>query len=75
MKLGAIGLSRVRTPDLHALLRAVHRGELPCPITQTNLGLIGLLRLGDDLGHLHGLDARAAIAVIVAVLAERGPHR
>ena len=45
--------------------------ELACPIDQTGLAIAGLLRLGDDLGHLRGLDERAVKAVLIAVLAER----
>ena len=70
--LGAgLGLRGVRTVDLERLLRAVHRGELPCPITPKNLAIAGLLRLQDDVGHLRGLDEAAVRAVLVAVLAER----
>ena len=69
--LGSGGLKNVRTEDLKAILRAVHRGELPCPITQTGLAITGLLRLGDDLDVLRELDERAVRAVLVAVLSER----
>ena len=69
--LGSGGLRAVRTDDLKAILRAVHRGELPCPITQTGLATTGLLRLGDDLELLRDLDARAVKAVLIAVLSER----
>jgi hypothetical protein len=65
------GLSAVRTVDLELLLRKVHREELSCPITQIGLAEAGLLRLGDDLGHLRGLEVAAIRAVLVAVLAER----
>ncbi len=65
------GLSAVRTVDLELLLRKVHREELSCPITQIGLAKAGLLRLGDDLGHLRGLEVAAIRAVLVAVLAER----
>jgi hypothetical protein len=71
MKLGAQGLTAIKTDDLRELLRAVHRGDLPCPITQIGLGRAGLLRLVDDLGHLRGLDDHAVRAVLVAALAER----
>lgn len=70
--LGDRGLVAVATTDLVAVLRAVHRGDLPCPITPIGLAQAGLLRLGDELGLLHGLDERAVRAVLVAVLAERG---
>ncbi|MBX2797404.1 MAG: hypothetical protein KTR31_07050 [Myxococcales bacterium] len=68
---GSNGLRTVRDDDLVNLLRAIHRGELTCPITRRGLGEAGLLRLGDELEHLRGLDDKATIAVIVAVLAER----
>ncbi|TNE87305.1 MAG: hypothetical protein EP330_18995 [Deltaproteobacteria bacterium] len=66
-----LGLKNVATKDLEQLLRLVHRGELSCPIDQTGLAVAGMLRLGDDLGHLRGLDEQAVRAVLVAVLAER----
>lgn len=69
--LQALGLKAVRTRDLEQILRLVHKGELACPIDQTGLAIAGLLRLGDDLGHLRGLDERAVKAVLIAVLAER----
>jgi len=65
------GLLNVQTKDLKALLSCIHSGSLSCPITQIGLAQIGLLRLGDDLGHLNGLDEKGARAVLVAVLAER----
>lgn len=71
MRVGANGLRDIAIDDLIAVLRAVHRGELPCPITQTGLGMVGLLRLVDALGHLRGLDQRSTTAVLTAVIAER----
>jgi hypothetical protein len=71
MKLGAQGLTGIKTEDLREVLRAVHRGDLPCPITQIGLGQAGLLRLVDDLAHVRGLDEQAVRAVLVAALAER----
>lgn len=65
------GLVAVSEADLVALLRAIHRGELSCPISRIGLAQIGLLRLGDDLDALQGLDERGAKAVLVAVIAER----
>ena len=65
------GLRGVQTADLKALLRCIYNGSLVCPITQIGLAENGLLRLGDDLGHLSGLDERGTRAVLVAVLAER----
>ena len=67
----AKGMTAVKTDDVKALLRCVHRGELACPITQIGLAQAGLLRLGDDVGHLFGLDEAGVRAVLVAVLAER----
>ena len=67
----AQGLKSVRTQDLKAILSLVHNGSLACPITQIGLAENGLLRLGEDLGHLNGLEERAVRAVLVAVLAER----
>jgi len=69
------GLKNVRTSDLKALLRLVHRGAIDCPITQIGLAENGLLRLGDDLAHLYGLDSRGTRAVLVAVLAERADRK
>lgn len=71
--IGTGGLRRVATQDLRTLLRLVHRGALSCPIDRVGLAINGLLRLGDDLGLLAGLDARATQAVLVGVLAERLP--
>jgi len=68
---GSHGLKAVKSSDLKLLLKAVHRGELPCPITRIGLATTGLLRLGDDLDALRGLDEAGVRAVIVAVLAER----
>lgn len=72
---GDRGLVGVSDADLVALLRAVHRGELTCPISRIGLAQTGLLRLGDDLEALHGLDERGVKAVLVAVLAERRARR
>lgn len=71
MKFGGGGLAHVSTDHLKQVLGRVHDGTLACPITHPNLVFAGLSRLIDDLGHLHGLDARATKAVIVAALAER----
>lgn len=71
MKFGGGGLTRVSTKDLREVLARVHDGSLACPITHPRLVVAGMSKLIDDLGHLHGLDARSTQAVIVAVLAER----
>jgi hypothetical protein len=69
--IGTGGLTHLSTPDLEQLLRLVFRGALSCPIDRVGLATTGLLRLGDDLALLHGLDGPATQAVLVAVLAER----
>jgi hypothetical protein len=70
--IGTNGLKAVKTKDLKALLRLVHRGELQCPVDRIGLAVTGLLRMGDDLSILAGLNKQATQAVLVAVLAERG---
>ena len=65
------GLKGVGTQDLKLLLRAVHRGELECPISRQGLATVGALHLGDEITHLRGLDSQAVTAVLVAVIAER----
>lgn len=69
--IGTGGLTKVATADLRSLLRHIHRGELTCPINRIGLAVNGLLRLGDDLALLAGLDASATKAVLIGVLAER----
>ncbi len=64
-------LTDVPTPLLERTLRGLSRGELKAPITHEHLLAAGLPALVDRLDHLQGLDARAAQAVIVAVIAER----
>lgn len=65
------GLRAVATRDLKALLRAVHQGELECPIRPEGLATVGLLRLLDDLEVLRGLDQAGTRAALVVALAER----
>ena len=72
---GSNGLVAVKTDDLKALLGFVHRGELSCPVDRIGLATVGLLRLGDDLEILAGLDAHATRALLVAVISERQPRR
>lgn len=64
-------LTKLSTKDLERLLRRVHDGSLPCPITAASLHLAGMDYLLDRVGFLQGLDARAVRAVLVAVIAER----
>lgn len=67
-----IGLRQTDTESLKKMLRALHRDELPCPLTPTGLACIGLQdQAGNLLSHLRGLDHAGVRAVVVAVLAER----
>ncbi|MEQ1505425.1 MAG: hypothetical protein ABMB14_24550 [Myxococcota bacterium] len=68
---GTEGLTRVRDEHLVALLRAIHRDELPCPMDHVGFATAGFLGIADHLEHLRGLDKAGVIAVITAVLAER----
>lgn len=65
------GLVRVPTEVLVHVLRLVHRGELPCPITPVGVVTHRLQDVADDLDLLRGLDRRAVTAVLVAVISER----
>lgn len=69
--IGTGGLTALSTDELRLLLKAVHSGEIPCPIDRIGLASTGLLRLGDDLAVLYGLDQAGVRAVLVSVLAER----
>lgn len=68
---GTGGLVELSTDELQLLLRAVHRGELSCPVDRIGLATVGLLRIGDHIGILGGLDERGVKAVLISVLAER----
>ncbi len=68
---GARGLTALRTDVLVAVLRAIHRGTLPCPLTAQDLARHGLQQAYDELSSLRGLDTKAVTAVLVAVIAER----
>jgi hypothetical protein len=71
----AAGLTEVPTEDLKRALRAIHRGELPCPVTADTLACVGLQdRSPPLLEALRELDARGVRAVLVAVIAERLPR-
>lgn len=68
----ALGLTEVSTDDLRKLLRALHRGEVTCPLTPVGLTCIGLQdAVGDLLAHVRGLERAAVHAIVVAVIAER----
>ena len=68
----ATGLTQVSTPDLKKAFKALHRGELECPLTIADLTRVGLQHCaGDLLEMLRGLDHAGVRAVLVAVIAER----
>lgn len=65
-------LTYAKTAALEALLKALYREDAACPLTVQELTRVGLQYAAEDLlPHLRGLDATAAKAVVVAVLAER----
>lgn len=68
---GGGGLTEVPTKDLEVLLGHLHRGTISVPITHPALVVAGLAYLIDKVGFLQTLDAAAARAVLVAVIAER----
>ncbi len=71
----ASGLTEVPTDDLKRCLRAVHRGDLPCPVTADTLALVGLQdRSPPLLETLRDLPEAGVRAVLVAVIAERLPQ-
>ena len=65
------GLTATCTEDLVEILRLIHSGRLPCPIKTTELLSMGLNRVAYQGAILVGLDAKAATAVLTAVIAER----
>lgn len=75
MATGGAGLSHVPTEALKRVLARLYDGTLKAPITHPTLIHAGLPGLVDKVEHLQGLDARAAQAVIVAVLAERSAKK
>jgi len=68
------GLQRVGTHHLIRLLRAIHRGTLPSPITRSALIASGFGDLEEHLTLLVGLDHQASQRLLVAVMAERRPR-
>ena len=64
-------LTELSDDDLRNVLRRLHAGALPCPVTTRSLHAAGLSYLVDRVDFLLGLDERAVRAVLIAVLAER----
>ncbi|MCC6872792.1 MAG: hypothetical protein IT378_00675 [Sandaracinaceae bacterium] len=75
IKKPSLGLTHLKTTDLENLLRALHRGQLACPVGPKELTAAGLAYLQDRVEFLKGLEERAVRAVLVAVIAERKTER
>lgn len=70
--ISTLGLSAVSEAALTTLLRAIYRKELRCPLSLSELTRFGLQYCASDLmAALRDLDERAAIVVLVCVIAER----
>lgn len=70
-----LGLTDVPTDDLKKLLRHVHRGELPCPMTAETIACVGLQFRGEAiLNTLRHLEEQAVRSLLISVLAERQHH-
>ena len=65
------GLTKVSNEELERLLRIVHRGAVPFPVSRASLVLCAFGHLEAELDLLVGLDQAGARAVLVAVIAER----
>jgi hypothetical protein len=66
-----LGLHRVSSEELKRLLRALHRGVLPSPLTRSSLIEKTFGHVEGNLDLLVGRDVEVAKAVIAAVLGER----
>ena len=65
------GLTAVPTHDLKKLLRALHRGQVPCPLRKSTLMTMGMNRLAENASNLAGLDEQGLRAILTCVIAER----
>ncbi len=73
--MSGVGLSRLSRPDLEALLHAIERGGIDCPLTETGLRAGGFARASADvLIAFDGVDASGAKAALRIAIAER-EHR
>ncbi|MEZ4470109.1 MAG: hypothetical protein R3F60_04730 [bacterium] len=72
--MAADGLINLSTAQLEGLVRLIYKGDLPCPISRATLMTMGLNHEATEADLLLGLDRRAALAVLAAVLAERRPR-
>ena len=66
------GLHRLGDAELKRLLRALHRGALPSPVTRSALIEKAFGHIEAHLDLIVGRDLAAAKALVMAVLAERG---
>lgn len=69
--MSAFGLHRLPNTELERLLRALHRGALPSPITRSSLIEKAFGHIEGHLDLVVGRDVAAAKALVIAVLAER----
>jgi phosphatidylserine/phosphatidylglycerophosphate/cardiolipin synthase-like enzyme len=70
------GLTTVSTPDLEALLEAIQRGTVKCPLTETGLRAFGIgARTSEILALLAGLERPSVEVALRVALAERAHHR
>jgi len=65
------GLHRLASDELKRLLRALHRGALPSPVTRWALIEKGFGNIEGHLDNVVGRDVDSAKAMLAAVLAER----
>lgn len=65
-------LVRATSADLVRVVRAIHKGFMPSPITRAHLIASGFGHAEAELEAIVGLDPRAALVVVSVVLAERG---
>jgi hypothetical protein len=65
------GLHRLATPELTRLLRALHRGVLPSPVSRSSLIEKAFGHIEGHLDLIVGRDVASAKAVLIAVIAER----
>ena len=72
---GGLGLTKVPTGELETLLRWLHRGETPVPVTRSFCLSSALPYLAENGDVLFGLEEAGARAVLVAVIAERRAKR
>jgi hypothetical protein len=73
--MSSLGLHRLPVEELKRLLRALHKGALPSPVTRSALIEKAFGNIEGNLDSVVGRDVESAKAMIAAVLAERGPSQ